>query len=347
MNFEQEIYLNPFLKFWDRGDGVAEISLFNSIIAFIHGEQQIFPEDYYHYDENLETYVSHEDVDFSPVSCFPGRLTSDNEIFKMFNHINVECLDHLYSLVNSLPSNLFPDKPKGSVFDIFSQQDKFLISKEVNFEIIKNGLDINSNIIDNFNSFSHYLHKYFLNYPDISIDFINHSFLNGNVYFLYQLNSKNFLHLVFTSDDKIILGSITKSSKMKDIVILNSSEKNYLFICQTIIEKLNISVENATFKIHIISDFIQHLPREKNIFINDLLKNHLNNFIFTLSNSSPFILERNISRYNTTEHIFSINREVLNNVLQKISIFGLPVDKFIYLLFNDYLIDYHHKNLTK
>ena len=36
INFEEEVILSPDFQFWDRGDGIGEISNFNSIIGCIN-----------------------------------------------------------------------------------------------------------------------------------------------------------------------------------------------------------------------------------------------------------------------------------------------------------------------
>lgn len=335
MNFEEEIILSPYFQFWDRGDGIGEISSFNSIIGYIHGEHQISPEDYFHYDTVLEHYVSDE-VEFSPVSCFPGKIQSQNDYLKSFNNLNIDGVEHLSYLVNSITTESLPAKPKGSIIDIFSQQEKFLISRDFNFEIIKNGIDLSSVILNNFNLFSHYLKNYFLDYPEVSIEFLNHSYLNGNVYFLYQLNHKYFLHLVFNSDNKIILGAINKSQKMTEIVVLECSETNYLFICQDIIEKLHISSEQAVINISLTSASIERIPRGKNKFLNELITHQMEGFLFKISNSSIFILQRNLNKYSFEEQSICIDRVFLKEITNKFSIFNLPLPDLISLLINDY-----------
>lgn len=335
INFEEEVILSPDFQFWDRGDGIGEISNFNSIIGYINGGQQIIPEDYFHYDPILEQYVA-DDKTLSPISCFPGTLNSQHESLKSFNSFSIDCIEHLFYLVNSIPSELLPLKPKGSVIDIFSQKEKFLISEDFNFDIIKNGIEISSLIVNNFNSFSSYFKNYFFDYPEISIEFLQHSYLNGNIYFLYQINQKYFLHLVFNSNNKIIMGEINKSRKMNEIIILDCIEKNYLFICQDILEKLKISSDEALITICLTQESIKNIPRGKSKFLNELIDNNLEGFIFKISHSSIFILQRNIKNQSTEEYLISIDRIKLKIIRDHIAIFNLTLTDFISLLINDY-----------
>lgn len=333
-NFDEEISLNPYFKLWDRGDGIGEIYLFNSIVAYIHGTQQIYPEDYYHYDEDLETYVAH-DVEFEPVSCFPGVLQSSSNIFEYFKNQEIDSIEILVSLLSSISTDLLPPKPKGSIFDVFSQQEKFLLTKSFDFEVIKNGVVLNEDIANHFKDFSIYLKDKLSQYPEIKVSFIHHSPLNGNVYFLYQIN-QYYLHLVFNDDDKIIFGSINKSSQMKGIVMLECNEKNYEFIFQQILEKLKISPEIAQLTLSITEQSLSQIPRGKSKFINELIENQLSRFTYKLSHTSSFVLERQLQQFKKVAVTFVIDRKKLVQIVKEISIFDLDTISFISLLINDY-----------
>lgn len=335
-NFNEEVVLNSYFQLWDRGDGVGEISLFNSIVGYIHSPKQIYPEDYYHYDESLETYVSDES-EFVPVSCFPGILSSSNEILKYFNNNEIDSIEHLISLVSSVSTDLLPNKPKGSIIDIFSNQEKFLISRDFDFDTIKNGLELSPAIIQNFNDLSSLLKNKFTHYPEVSVSFLNHSYIHssGNVYFIYEIN-QYYLHLVFTKDNHVILGSINKSAKMQDIVILDCNEKNYNFVFETIVDKLKLLPHEARISLNLISEAVSSLPRGKNKFIIELLHEQINPFLSKISNSSAFILERNLQALPKKEQDFIINRDFLIQLKEHSSIFDLSIEDFISILINDY-----------
>ena len=335
MNFEDEISLSPFLKLWDRGDGIGEISCFNHIIGYIHGQQPIYPEDYFHYDETTDSYVE-DDVDFSPVSCFPGQLTSHHKMLISLNNIEIDCIDHLSSLIQSISTEFLPAKPKGSVLDVFSNQEKFLISRNFDFDIIKNGVDLPPSILDNFNHFSYYLKNYFVNYPDVSIVFGQHCYLNGNVYFLYHINEKYCLHLVFNQDNQVILGIINKSHKMNIHSILDCSDNTYLSICEYIINKLKISSEKAIIHISLSKESVNNLPLRKNHFIQTLIDQQIEEFIFKLTNSSIFIIQRNITSISYEKHLITIDRATLITIQDQIRIFDIDISTFFSLFINAY-----------
>lgn len=332
--FEEDLFLSPFFKLWNRGDGIGEIYLFNSIVAYIHGEQQL--EESYYYDQESDSYIPNENYEYQPVSCFPGYLSSSHDLLKHFSNTHLDCLEHLISLIQSLPEELFPPKPKGSILDVFSGQEKFLLPKNFDFEIIAHGANISEQIISHFNSFSHYLKKFLENYPEIKIKFLNHSYLNGNVYFLYELQDKYLLHLVFNQEQQIILGEINRSSRMKPIVILNCSEKNYQFICDSILQKLHISFETAHFDLNVSDLYFSLLPNKKNIFLSDILKTHSDSFISILNNQGSFILERDFQKQPFKNLQFSFNRHELIALISKIKTFDLTFDKFLSLFIHYY-----------
>jgi len=79
MDFESEIFISPCFQLWNRGDGIGEISIYNKIIAYIHGENEYQPN--YYWDEELGNYIDKDDIEFQPVSCFPGHFqTSDQRL---------------------------------------------------------------------------------------------------------------------------------------------------------------------------------------------------------------------------------------------------------------------------
>lgn len=334
-NFNDEISLSPFFQLWDRGDGIGEIYLFNAIIGYIHGEQQL--DDGYYYDEELGDYVLSEDHEYQLVSCFPGHLSSSHELLKPFSNSPIDCLDHLISLVQSVPDSLLPPKPKGSVIDVFSGHEKFLISRNFDFEIVVHGATIADSIIQHFSDFSHYLQKFLENYPEVHIEFLNHSYLNGNVYFLYELQNKYLLHLVFNQNNQMIFGAINQSAQMKSIVILECSEKNYEFICQSILEKLNISSEQAKFNIQINTEYITRLPKRKNVFLSDVIQSHFDSFVSLLNNQGSFILERDLKMINSKNLQFTISRQELLFLKTKIKSFGLDLIPCMSLFINHLL----------
>lgn len=47
MDFESEIFISPCFQLWNRGDGIGEISIYNKIIAYIHGENEYQPNYYW------------------------------------------------------------------------------------------------------------------------------------------------------------------------------------------------------------------------------------------------------------------------------------------------------------
>lgn len=334
-NFDDEISLSPFFKLWNRGDGIGEIYLFNSIIGYIHGEQQL--EDGYHYDEDLGDYVVDEEHEYQLVSCFPGHLSSSHELLKPFSNSPIDCLDHLISLVQSVPENLLPPKPKGSVIDVFSGHEKFLISRDFDFEIVVHGAVISDSILQHFSDFSHYLKDFLENYPEVHIEFLNHSYLNGNIYFIYELQNKYLLHLVFNQNNQVIFGAINQSAQMKSIVMLDCSYKNYEFICLSILEKLNISSEQAKINIQINTEYLNLLPKRKNVFFSDVIQSHFDSFISLLNNQGSFILERDLKMTSSKNLQFSISRQELLFLKTKIKPFGLDLISCMSLFINHLL----------
>jgi hypothetical protein len=336
-NFEDEIILSPFFKLWDRGDGIGEIYLFNCIVGYIHGEQQL--EDGNYYDANLdETIIDTPQYDY--VSCFPGYLSSSHELLKPFFNSYIDCLEHLVSLVQAIPSDFLPDKPKGSVIDVFSGQEKFLISKNFDFDIVINGATISDSILSNFSDFSSYLKKFLNSYPDIQIKFNHHCFLNGNVYFSYELQNKYFLHFVFNENNQILIGEINQSSKMKSIVMLDCSEKNYHFICLTILDKLKISSEKAKFNIKISKEFLSLVPFRKNAFIENILQTYIQPFYSTLQNQGAFILNREFQKQDSFDLTVSLNRQQIIILNQNIQAYNLNISDFLSLFIHDFFINH-------
>ena len=341
---DNEIFIPPSFKFWNRGDGFGEITLFQRIIATIHGDIQFSPEDYYTYDEELGAYIETTDeIEFEPVSCFPGTFQSENDILKSFNGQYIENIEHLISLVESFPIDLLPKKPKGSIFDVFSQSDKFLISRNFDFDVLLHGKDLNQNVIENFSNFSNFLLQFTKKYKEINIEFLSHSNLNDNVYFLYQINEKFYLHLVFTKENKFILGEINKSTKMNLLNELNCNEYNYQSVCDIILEKLNIVQDEVSFEISYNQLLDNIIPHKKTSFFNELFENHLEQYIEEIKNSSFFILNRNLKSNQKTQFTCKIKRESFNLICNYSNLFNVTNTDFIDVFISFY---FYKKNMS-
>ena len=141
---------------------------------------------------------------------------------------------------------------------------------------------------------------------------------------------------VFNDDNKIIFGSINKSSQMKGIVMLECNEKNYEFIFKQILEKLKISPETAQLTLSLTEQSLSQIPRGKSKFINELIENQLSRFTYKLSHTSSFVLERQLQHLKKVAVTFIIDRKKLVQILNEISIFDLDTISFISLLINDY-----------
>jgi len=334
-NFNSEIFIAPCFQLWNRGDGIGEISIYNKIVAYIHGENEYMPN--YYWDEETSNYQEKDDVSFEPVSCFPGHFQTSDESLIHLNSLFIESLEHLQSLLENIPN--LPEKPKGSVFDLFSQSEKFLTSLNFDFNVISSGHNIEQSILNNFNQFSQYFFNFIKNYPEINVSFLKHCYLNENVYFNYIVNEKYFLHLVFSKDDKIILGEINKRSKMNNVISLSCSEDNFLLICNTLIDKLNISSEQAELKIKISID-----NKKNNNYIQkhceEIIQNFLEEFKFDLMKESSFILQREFNKNNLIDCSIKLKRSFLNNISDHSSLFNLNVIHFIELLLNQYYKKY-------
>lgn len=334
-DFDSEKFISPCFQLWNRGDGIGEISIYNKIIAYIHGENQYEPN--YYWDEELGNYNTKNDEEFEPVSCFPGYLqTSDQKIIHL-NSMYIESLEHLQSLLENTPN--LPEKPKGSIFDVFSQSEKFLTSLNFDFDIISNGHSIDDIILDNFNQFSQYFFNFISEYPEIQISFVKHCYLNENVYFQYIINDKYFLHLVFSNDGKIILGDINKRSKMTNIISLTASDSNYLLICNTLIDKLKINTQIAYLNVQITID-----NKKNSTYIlkhcEEIIQNFLDEFKFSLMKESSFIIQRDFNQNSSEEILIKFDRKFLNNIQKEALLFNLNIIHFIELLLHQYYKKY-------
>lgn len=337
--FDKEMTLSYAFKLWDRGDGIGEISLFNTIIGYIHGKNQ--PSDGYYYDEELEQYVEDETVEYTPVSCFPGYLSSGHTLLKPFASTEIDCVEHLISLVQSLPDELLPPKPKGSVIDIFSGQEKFLISRGFDIDVIREGKTLHQNIIDNFNSFSSYLKHFLENFPEISIEFLNHSYVNGNVYVQYLLKQNYFLNIVFTEDNQLLVGKINKSGKFNIFTTLDSDNNCYQTICDSIVTTLDLSLQSAKIKLNISALLLQYVPRQKNSFFNEILSFQSEAFLVALTNRGQFLLQRDLNILDSTDIEIVVDREQLLIFKEKIKQFELDI-LYTLSLFMNYFLKHKH-----
>lgn len=330
-SFTSEIFISPCFNLWNRGDGIGEISIYNHIIAYIHGENEYIPN--YYWDEELGNYNTKEDQEFEPVSCFPGYLQTSDERLIHLNSLFIESQEHLISLLDSIKN--LPEKPKGSIFDVFSQSEKFLMSLNFDFDVLSKGHDIDSLILNNFNAFSQYLFDFTSNYPEISVSFIKHSYLNGNIYFHYLINDKYNLHLVFNADNKIVLGEINKRSKMQNVISLSCSSDNFLLICNTIIDKLKINSQIAQLTIRTTIDNKRTLSYNKSNF-KEIITNFLDEFKFYLSQQSFFVLHREFEKNNLIDFSFEIERELIKEIKTEADLFNIKTIDFIELIINTY-----------
>lgn len=333
-DFTNTVALSDFFNLWDRGDGIGEICLFNTLIGSVTGDNTL--PDNYIYDEELEKFVEIE-VDFNLVSCFPGTLNSGHEVLKPFNNTYIDCIEHLASLLQSIGPDLLPNKPKGSVIDIFSGNEKFLVSKHFDIEIIRHGAQFSDKIIENFTHFSHYFKNYFANYPEVIIGFLSHSYLNGNMYVCYEIAEKYFLHLVFNENNEMILGKINQTSQMKILSTLACEDSSYQTVCETILSSLNIDLYNAKFVIPVSQAYLSCIPKQKNKFLTEILNYHTTPFLLDLSNRGNFLVERDLNLQQTTNVDFTISRLDLLSFKEKIMAYDLDTIDTLSLLINYYL----------
>lgn len=332
-DFENEVSLTPYISLWDRGDGYGEISLFNSIVAYVEGQNLSNPEDYYHYDEELGQYVE-DYFEYIPTSCFPGNFTTSNEIFKSLEKMQVQSQEHLTALLYSISPSLLPPKPKGSISDIFSQKEKFLVTKDFNTDIVINGKDLDINIVQNFNYFSNSFYHFFLDYPEVSIKFINHCYLNGNVNFLYGINETYFLNIVLSQDNKIIFSPVSKKVQMKNVRYLSFNDENISLVFTNILEKLKVSKDFAKIELELNKNIDSFIENDKNQFITEIINLNFNDFIYQLSKSSFFVLQRNLK--NKDFHTVSVllERNLIQKASKEIQPFKISTVDFLSLLIN-------------
>lgn len=333
--FEEEITLSPSFKLWDRGDGIGEISLHNTIIGYIHGDNQL--SDGYYYDEDLEQYVEDTEVEFIAVSCFPGHLSSGHTLFQPFSNTYIDCIEHLISLIQSLPSDLLPEKPKGSVIDIFSGQEKFLISRDFDVDLVRYGKELDKNIVENFNSFSCYMKNYLQQFPEVHILFLNHCYVNGNVYVQYQLNNNYFLSVLFNKHNEILLGKINKSGKFNNISTYNCEDNSYKTICDSIFLALNLSYDTSKIHIHLAECLSYKIPKQKNIFFNDIIAHHSEEFLLHLYNRGRFLLERDLNIQKTNIIEVHISRAQILILQEKLSTYDISISDGLSLFMNYFL----------